>query len=305
MKTYIKIIISVLALFIASSSFANDEGNTVVGKITSMDQNEIIISADDRSVVLLVNELKKTTRNFRQCIDNGEYKGLIEITTSEFEGYDPGVDLFVLNNKATCKRKLNQQEKQNSETALAPDPQSGDISGIYTYQYGNASFWINNTIKITKVDSDAYFVKIVAAAKGGMGASSSVFYGTCEISEDSLMSEDSIFVFNILTHKGKYFPVLFTIHIRRNLELDNYARMKKASAFSSLKPGQIAVIKEGGLPSQFPKELAGYWKLGERLQDGDNLWLPDWSSMFEGQFREASFDAVYTKKKTATAPAAQ
>jgi hypothetical protein len=179
---------------------------------------------------------------------------------------------------------------------LAADMQYADISGVYAYHDNFGPGWEDNTIKITKTGSETFSVEIVAAAKGGAGAAYSVFYGTGRIAENFL------FVSNTLTHKGKGIPILFTIHLKPNPSLDDYAKTHKAPIFSKLKPGQIAIINEGNLPSQFPKALAGYWKLGEELRGGDDLLLPNGSPMFQGQFREASFNAVYTKKQAAAAP---
>jgi hypothetical protein len=78
--------------------------STVIGKL-ERDKNSITIEAeDDMPHFFDIDQLKKAPKEFIQCIDNGNYKGRVEITAQTWVGYRDSVSLR-LNSISTCKRK--------------------------------------------------------------------------------------------------------------------------------------------------------------------------------------------------------
>jgi len=100
--------ISSFILCIATTVFAMPSGEqvTIVGKITKNEKRYIEINVKgDAPYILDTDDLNKTTKEFRQCIYNGKYQGMIEITTiSGFSttAYETNLQL---NSKSVCKRK--------------------------------------------------------------------------------------------------------------------------------------------------------------------------------------------------------
>jgi len=202
--------------------------------------------------------------------------------------------------------------------ACAADPNPADITGKYRYpgadDTGGGRDPIGMGIGIIEIDnkpdSNEYLVEITTAARGGMGVSSCQFYGTGKVSGDFLL------VSNTLSYKETSIPVTLKIHLRRNQELDGLAKKHNAPIFSKLKPGQIAIVNEGELPSQLPKELGvslgkyGNWTFTTQ-ESQEHLRLPNGDPVFQGGFSdekaylmEASFSAVYTKETAVAAPPA-
>jgi hypothetical protein len=62
----------------------------------------IIQDKDGNESLFLPSDLKNATPEFRQCIDNGKYKGIVELTSIITE-YRTGTTLEI-NKTATCKR---------------------------------------------------------------------------------------------------------------------------------------------------------------------------------------------------------
>ena len=106
-----KIILSILALFvlfITATVFAMPSGEkvTIVGKMVIKKNNFIEINVkDDVPHYLDIDDLKKATKEFRQCVDDGKYKGVVEITTITGTSRDAYSTNLELNSKSTCKRK--------------------------------------------------------------------------------------------------------------------------------------------------------------------------------------------------------
>jgi len=197
----------------------------------------------------------------------------------------------------------------------APRTFASDISGKYVdafFHDGEGDPWVDaaRTINIKRADADMYAVDICSRfqAQGAGGPATACFYGTGKIRGDYLL------VSSTLTHKGKTFgrqgmwrlsnptnskkiPAIFKIYLHDHQDLADHAQREKSPAFRKLKTGQIAVIDEGGLPRQFPRDLQGYWAIGEELDEGDanNLVLPNGDPMFSGRFRQATFSGVYIK----------
>ena len=76
---------------------------TVVGKMKRDKMIVTIQPKDDVPHSFLLDDLKDTTPEFRKCVDDGKYKGVVEIT-SMVQDYvhSAGIEL---NKDATCKRK--------------------------------------------------------------------------------------------------------------------------------------------------------------------------------------------------------
>jgi uncharacterized protein YecT (DUF1311 family) len=168
--------------------------------------------------------------------------------------------------------------------ALAANQEQTDISGEYTYSFGDEDQGGGGQITITKSGADEYFADISAGTFGfgGGGTKLCRFYGSGKVSGDFLL------ISNTVTHEGKSIPATLKIYLAANSKLDSYAKEHNRPEYSNLQPGQIAIIDEGELPPSI-RDLDG--SLGGVL-------LPGGEDMFWGW---CSFDGVYTKEQDVAA----
>ena len=79
-----------------------DKVETVTGKV-KLDKKSKSINIDVG--IIEIDDLRNATEEFRNCIDNGKYKGTVEIT-AQIAGRSKQEDIFLhINRFATCKRK--------------------------------------------------------------------------------------------------------------------------------------------------------------------------------------------------------
>ena len=106
MKKITLTILIIFWLFIPTTSFSyTGDPITITGKITEKNEYGITISVDDDVPHYVdIDNLKDTTADFRQCIENGKYKGIIEITAITGSMRADSTDLE-LDGKSICKRK--------------------------------------------------------------------------------------------------------------------------------------------------------------------------------------------------------
>ena len=99
------------------SASASEEKKTIVVKIAKMDKQYIVFTEqdDEYPYSLPIADLKNATQEFRQCIDDGKYKGLVEITAEIWMARYG--DTLNIDTASTCIRK-------SSDASGAQTPQT-------------------------------------------------------------------------------------------------------------------------------------------------------------------------------------
>jgi hypothetical protein len=108
MKKVVLILLSVFALLMTSVVFAgeSDVGKTLTfsGEGVMWDKPLYVISGADGEPYFNIDEMKASAE-FMKCIDDGNYKGNLEITAKVGKFYPAdGVYELEIDESATCKR---------------------------------------------------------------------------------------------------------------------------------------------------------------------------------------------------------